>query len=598
MPKGCCNNGCYNNNNNKFNVVILCYFNNNNNKAVIDECATFFPELLPWVSWCYGSHTWLWHPMGKISSQSGVQQGDPLGPMLFALVLHKLVTSIDADDDCLHLLLEAWYLDDGVLAGERSAVLRALQLIEELGPHLGLNLNFSKCEVFSRRGNSLFPPVVKSSLLPNLVILGVPIGDFVHCARFIAEKCAISKVLLKALVDVSVVDLHVAFSLLRMCGSYCKLVHLTRATPPSLCADSLKSFDEDIRLCFTSCLAVDVPDSYWQQAQLSPRFGGLGFRSLALHSPAAFISSLASSELCSPDDIHMHQAVTRFNAQVSPQDSITVGTILASPPLQKALSKTLDDHIFQSLLSSSSPVNKARILSVSAPHAGSWISVVPSTGLDLHLDNAECQVALRWWLGLDTSGGSTCPFCPGTALDPLGHHAATCRHGGNVVSRHNHLRDIFADFCRRAHLSVKVEVGYGLSRDHINSRPADILVQSWDRGKPAAFDVTVASPLTPAVLNEASISAGAAAYGAENRKHATNDTRCQELGWMCIPLAVELYGNWGKEAQCVFSRLASLLAVSQSSFKPKMVAEIYGRLNLSLVRSVARAIMGRELAHE
>ena len=116
---------------------------------------------------------------------------------MFALVLHKLGTSIDADDDCLHLLLEAWYLDDGVLAGERSAVLlRALQLIEELGPHLELNLNFSKCEVFSRRGNSLFPPVVKSSLLPNLVILGVPIGDFVHCARFIAEKCTISKVLL------------------------------------------------------------------------------------------------------------------------------------------------------------------------------------------------------------------------------------------------------------------------------------------------------------------------------------------------------------------------------------------------------------------
>ena len=32
-----------------------------------------------------------------------------------------------------------------------------------------------------------------------------------------------------------------------------------------------------------------------------------------------------------------------------------------------------------------------------------------------------------------------------------------------------------------------------------------------------------------------------------------------------------------------------------ASPKPKMVAEIYGRLNLSLVRSVARAIMGREL---
>ena len=125
---------------------------------------------------------------------------------------------------------------------------------------------------------------MKSSLLPNLVILGMPIGDSVHCARFITEKCIISKVLLIALVDVSrVVDLHVAFSLLRMCGSYCKLVHLTRATPPSLCADSLQSFDEEIRLCFASCLAVDVPDSHWQQAQLSPCFGGLGFRSLTHH---------------------------------------------------------------------------------------------------------------------------------------------------------------------------------------------------------------------------------------------------------------------------------------------------------------------------
>ena len=121
-----------------------------------------------------------------------------------------------------------------------------------------------------------------------------------------------------------------------------------------------------------------------------------------------------------------------------------------------------------------------------------------------------------------------------------------------------------------------------------------ILVQGWDRGKPAAFDVTVTSPLTPVSLNNASASVGAAAYAAECRKHAANDTRCQELGWLCIPLAVETYGNWGKEAQSVFSRLASLLSISQAIPKPKMLSEIYSRLNMSLVRSVARAIMGRE----
>ena len=88
-------------------------------------------------------------------------------------------------------------------------------------------------------------------------------------------------------------------------------------------------------------------------------------------------------------------------------------------------------------------------------------------------------------------------------------------------------------------------MGYGLSGDYINTHSADVLVQGWDRGKPAAFDITVTSPLTPATLRDASTSSGAAAHAAECRKHSTNDARCQ---WMCIPLAVETFGNWGKEA--------------------------------------------------
>ena len=144
-------------------------------QAVLDECATFFLELLPWVSWCYGTHPLLWHPLGQISSESGVQQGDPLGPLLFALVLQKLVSSLDADEECAEILLQAWYLDDGALAGTRPAVLRALHMIEELGPAMGLHVNLAKCEMFSRQDNTSFPPEVKSSLLPNLDILGAPI---------------------------------------------------------------------------------------------------------------------------------------------------------------------------------------------------------------------------------------------------------------------------------------------------------------------------------------------------------------------------------------------------------------------------------------
>ena len=63
---------------------------------------------------------------------------------------------------------------------------------------------------------------------------------------------------------------------------------------------------------------------------------------------------------------------------------------------------------------------------------------------------------------------------------------------------------------------VPVEVG----RDHLgfnsNSHPADVLVDGWERAKPAAFDVTVTSPLTPATLSDVWRSAGVAVYTAQS----------------------------------------------------------------------------------
>ena len=155
--------------------------------------------------------------------------------MLFALVLHKLVSSIDADDGCLNLILQTWYLDDGVLAGNHTAVLHALQIIEEMGPaRPWTSINLAKYELCSPTIKSSLPPVVKSSCLPHLDILGAPIGDYLFCAHFISERCAQAKILLFVLLEMADSDLHVAISLLRICGGFCKLVHILRTTPPSL----------------------------------------------------------------------------------------------------------------------------------------------------------------------------------------------------------------------------------------------------------------------------------------------------------------------------------------------------------------------------
>ena len=393
--------------------------------------------------------------------------------------------------------------------------------------------------------------------------------------------------------DVAIKDPQVALLLLRMCSSFSKLVHLARTTPTTLIFEAMQQFDTDVRRCLSSCLANCITNSAWHQAQISLSRGGLGLRSLSKHSCAAFIASFCSSGFAALDNSHLIQAVARFNELVPPSDAITVTSLVATPPRQRSLSTKLDLFDFQLLLDQSSLADKARLLSVSAPHAAAWLSVIPSVGLGLHLDPEECRTALKWWLSVETAHGSNCALCPDSALDPHGHHAVTCKRGGDAVLRHYKLRDILVESFHRAHIRVQVEAGSGLSQDHSNSRPADILVFDWDQGKPAALDLTVISPLNANILKEAGMTAGAAAQAAEVRKHTANGQRCTNLGWSCIPLAVESYGAWGREAQMCFTLLATRLAVHNSSSKSKIIFELYSRLNLALTRSIARAIITR-----
>ena len=98
-------------------------------QALVEKCHTHFPEIPP-------QHPMLFHPMGTISSEAGVQQGDPLGPLFFCLVLHELVATIASDEEASHLLYHKWYMNEGVVAG--TAMARVIAIIKEQRPHLGL----------------------------------------------------------------------------------------------------------------------------------------------------------------------------------------------------------------------------------------------------------------------------------------------------------------------------------------------------------------------------------------------------------------------------------------------------------------------------
>ena len=159
-----------------------------------------------------------------------------------------------------------------------------------------------------------------------------------------------------------------------------------------------------------------------------------------------------------------------------------------------------------------------------------------------------------------------------------------------MASRHNKLRDVFYDFCQRACLGPRLEMGCGAGSDS-QSRLADVLVPNWDLGKPAAFDLSVSSTLQSSVLLKASVMAGSAALFAENRKHNNSDKKCDDWGgpashWWLRPAGVGELKQW--------QHYQRLQVISPSNeLKSKTIFSLYSRVGLTLVRANCIAILSR-----
>ncbi|KAL5500424.1 hypothetical protein EMCRGX_G011983 [Ephydatia muelleri] len=298
-----------------------------------------------------------------------------------------------ADSICSQLSFHSWYMDDGVIAGPKQAALQALSIIKQLGPPLGLFINTSKCELFSKGGHRGFPDEMKKSNALIFEILGVPIGDPIFCARSIAKKRANASKFLALLKEVGSVHSQVALLLLLQCGGFCQIVHIARCTPPSVALEGLHLFDEEVRQTFSDSMCIDPSDLVWQQAQLSLSRGGLGLCSAPLHLSAAFRSSFSMLGFATNTSHHLLQSLDHFNACVSSAEVISFDELLDSSMTQKMLSTNIENKQFQLLFDASSIPNRA--LSASSNLAASWLSVIPSPGLNLHLDTAEFQTALK-----------------------------------------------------------------------------------------------------------------------------------------------------------------------------------------------------------
>ena len=395
----------------------------------------------------YSEPTPLYYGTVRIQSATGLQQGDPCGPVVFSL-------NIDAAAREVKSAFNMWYLDDGSIGGNTDTVFRDLeQLIPALSAR-GLVVNPAKCEILLPESCTEHQKRTTVEHLHQLIPGAAVVGQFE--ARMLgapmtdtAAECVMAEKQrdLERMVDrLQHVDSHSAFYLLRSCLWIPKLQYILRAAPVYRRLDLLQPLDETPRAATCSITNVSFSHGSWTQAILPTRYGGLGLRrtqDLALPSYAAsFHHCMQLVVTMLPGTLHASLSAER---EVVVTDWRNTAESVEPPAgdaarSQRAWDSVLADKVRSRLLSDSNQLEQARLLAAATPESGAWLHALPSASLGTLLDPPTLRVAIALRVGAEVCQPHRCRC--GSPADGLGHLALTCRLSAGRHPCHTALNDV------------------------------------------------------------------------------------------------------------------------------------------------------------
>ena len=150
-------------------------FNSVRRDKMLTAVRDLVPTLFPFIHSVYSSPSLLFWGDKIIQSSEGVQQGDPLGSLLFCLSIHHVVCHLKSE-------LCIGYIDDITVGGTLEDVQHDVAFIEREAGELGLVLNHKKSEIITN------DPSSRSSVLSQMpdalvvepqsaTLLGSPLGN-------------------------------------------------------------------------------------------------------------------------------------------------------------------------------------------------------------------------------------------------------------------------------------------------------------------------------------------------------------------------------------------------------------------------------------
>ena len=561
-------------------------FNSIRRDKALEAVREHLPNLFNYSCSSYGATSFLAYGNHLVPSEEGVQQGDPLGPLLFCLTILPIIK-------CLSSPLNMWYLDDGNLAGTPAQVLTDFQIIQSEGIQRGLQVNLEKCEVVGLSDTcdiTLFQHV-HHVRVTDLTLLGAPLGE--QAMSTILEKKISELTTMGSRLEW--ISAHHALYLLRNCFSLPKLLYILRTSP---CFDHplVQSFDDLQIQLLQKLLNINLDDRAGSQASLPVRFGGLGVISAVKVAPSAYISSKLSCD-CLEASLVLHSTVL---APVSTPPSTIVSDLDRAITFWKASCDSEDQPTSTHQRDWTSPVfqkaqklllnsavdaqDKARLLAVAQKEAGSWLEALPVPSLGLHLSDDELRVIASLHLGIPTCIEHTC-IC-NEKVGILGTHGLKCKKSKGRWSHHHSVNDIIARALTLANVPAILEPP-GIVRED-GKRPDGMTNIPWSHGRHLVWDYTCPDTLAPSHLQATSNEAGSAAKTAEVRKVA----KYQSLAvyYTFVPIAIETLGSMGPEAKTFLLELGQRLR--QQTGEPRSTSFLLQRISMAIQKGNAIAIMG------
>jgi hypothetical protein len=596
--------------------------------AVAERC----PALLPMVAWAYGRHSRLLVQRSDavVSSQSGVRQGDPLGPLLFALTLQGPLEQVAE----MGLARPVAFADDTFLQGAPAPTMRAFHALTALAAPLGLSAQPDKCAVYSEdaaAAASVATTLGMHHAPDGLLAAGTPVG----AAAFAAARAATCADHACALMDqMQALPLADQDRWLLLHGSLQRRVaHLPRGNQweqVGLAVQRAERKAVDCALAIIGHTTADGPLT--EQATLPLRHGGLGLSrtSPALGSAAYLAASAAahiamrsgpeafrpfsgpSGEVLRPQWEALHDvAGALWKPELKDVHPDRLGHIAEA---QGVFSRHESQARFDALLASYDATSvhgrsaRARLLSCSCRPASAWLDTLPLSRA-LELKSGEVRTGLRHRLGLSMlppNAPAVQCTCGATLRPSDADHGMRCPSlAAQTTMRHDILKGILRRVVHRAGIASTLEpplrrlpglaAGAGIAADGSPLRPearGDILL-ALPRGITVS-DLSVIHPLSINTLPRAATTAGAAASHRDQQKR-TAYARVEPNGYGFVPFSVETYGRIGQPAMKLLHDLGEEAAgpggVSRSSF----VAGALRELSVGLCRGnfiVYRASLG------